>query len=107
MEIQTWCGGLLVDLVALVREYVVAVGSWRDCTGRGKKSGSCSGKLSWLVAVMVDGCSGVNPGIEELVIAQSDVIWVDGSAAVERKKKKKSGGSVGKKGRLKKIKVVK
>jgi hypothetical protein len=27
-----------------------------------------------LVAVMVDGCSDVNPGIEELVIAQSDVI---------------------------------
>jgi hypothetical protein len=24
--------------------------------------------------VMVDGCSDVNPGIEELVIAQSDVI---------------------------------
>jgi len=59
-----------VDLVALVRGYVVAVGSWRDCTGRGKKRiGSCSGKLSWLVAVMVDGCSDVNPGIEELVIA--------------------------------------
>lgn len=64
-----------MDLVALVRGYVVAVGSWRDCTGRGKRrSGSCSGQLSWLVAVMVDGCSDVNPGIKELVIAQSDVI---------------------------------
>jgi hypothetical protein len=75
MEIQTWFGGLLVDLVALVSGYVVAVGSLRDCTRRGKKrSGSCSGKLSWLVAVMVDGCNDVNPGIKELVIAQSDVI---------------------------------
>jgi len=72
---------------------------------RKKRSGSCSGKLSWLVAVMVDGCSDVNPSIKELVIAQSDVIWVDGCAAMERKKK--SGRSVGKKGRLKKIKVVK
>jgi hypothetical protein len=53
-----------------------------------KKCGGCSGELPWLVAVMVDGCS----DIEELVVAHGGAVWVNGSAAVE--KKKKSDGNV-------------
>jgi len=57
-----------------------------------RKCGGCSGELPWLVAVMVDGCS----DIEEFVVAHGSAVWVNRSAAVE--KKKKSGGNVGRNG---------